>query len=156
MAICCNRRGVWTEHPHTSHFLVVHSTHNSVSHGAQGSRSLSASRHPCFMRSGCFDTLRPSTLHSSPSLSSSFSFSCSSSSSSMWVGSERSTLCASANEELGTLADNTNLTGYEPKFFDDYHFSLRIFQYFSSFCHLIVIVSLSCFFAPLLSSIAFQ
>ena len=28
----------------------------------------------------------------------------------MWVGSERSTLCASANEELGTLADNTPLT----------------------------------------------
>ena len=26
----------------------------------------------------------------------------------MWVGSERSTLCASANEELGTLADNTH------------------------------------------------
>ena len=31
----------------------------------------------------------------------------------MWVGSERSTLCASANEELGTLADNTPLTGLE-------------------------------------------
>ena len=28
----------------------------------------------------------------------------------MWVGSERSTLCASANELLGTLADNTPLT----------------------------------------------
>ena len=41
----------------------------------------------------------------------------------MWVGSERSTLCASANEELGTLADNTPLTGYEPKIFDDYHIS---------------------------------
>ena len=39
----------------------------------------------------------------------------------MWVGSERSTLCASANEELGTLADNTPLTGYELKIFDDYH-----------------------------------
>ena len=38
----------------------------------------------------------------------------------MWVGSERSTLCASANEELGSLADNTRLTGYEPKVFD-YH-----------------------------------
>ena len=41
----------------------------------------------------------------------------------MWVGSERSTLCASANEELGTLADNTPRTGYEPKIFDDYHIS---------------------------------
>ena len=28
----------------------------------------------------------------------------------MWVGLEKSTLCASANEELGTLADNTPLT----------------------------------------------
>ena len=28
----------------------------------------------------------------------------------MWAGSERSTLCASANEESGTLADNTPLT----------------------------------------------
>ena len=55
-------------------------------------------------------SLRLSTLHSSPSLSSSFSLSWSSSSSSMWVGSGRSTLCASANEELGTSADNNPLT----------------------------------------------
>ena len=41
----------------------------------------------------------------------------------MWVGSERSTLCASANEELGTLADNSPLTGYEPKFFDNHQIS---------------------------------
>ena len=41
----------------------------------------------------------------------------------MWVGSEKSTLCASANEEPGTLADNAPLTGCEPKFFDDYLFS---------------------------------
>ena len=41
----------------------------------------------------------------------------------MWVGSERSTLCTSANEESGTLAENYPLTGYEPNFFDDYHFS---------------------------------
>ena len=32
-------------------------------------------------------------------------------------------LCASANEELGTLADNNPLTSYEPNLFDDYHFS---------------------------------
>ena len=38
-------------------------------------KCLSASSHPCFMRSGCFDSLRLSILHSSPSLSSSFSFS---------------------------------------------------------------------------------
>ena len=41
----------------------------------------------------------------------------------MWVGSERSTLCTLANEEPDTLVDNAPLTGYEPKFFDDYHFS---------------------------------
>ena len=32
-------------------------------------------------------------------------------------------LCASANEESGPLVDNAPLTGYEPNFFDDYHFS---------------------------------
>ena len=30
MAICCNRLVVWTEHPHTSHFLVFLCTQNSV------------------------------------------------------------------------------------------------------------------------------
>ena len=33
----------------------------------------------------------------------------------MWVGLERSTLRASANEEIGTLTDNTPHTGHEPK-----------------------------------------
>ena len=65
------------------------------------------------------DTLRISTLHSSPSLSSSFSFSWSVSSSSMWVGLERNPMRASANEELGTLVGNNPLTSYEPNFFDD-------------------------------------
>ena len=41
----------------------------------------------------------------------------------MWVGSERNSLCASANEESGPLVNNNPLTSYEPKFFDDYHFS---------------------------------
>ena len=40
----------------------------------------------------------------------------------MWVGSERSTLCASANEEPDSLVNNAPLTGYEPNF-DDNHFS---------------------------------
>ena len=40
----------------------------------------------------------------------------------MWVGSGRSTLCASANE-LGTLADNNPLTGYEPNVIGKYHIS---------------------------------
>ena len=43
----------------------------------------------------------------------------------MWVGSRRSTLRASASEELGTLADNTPLTGYEPNLFDDFHNTQR-------------------------------
>ena len=41
----------------------------------------------------------------------------------MWVGSERSTLCASANKESDSLVNSSPLTGYEPKFFDEYHFS---------------------------------
>ena len=41
----------------------------------------------------------------------------------MWTGSERNPLCASANEKSGRLVNNATLTGYEPKFFDDYHFS---------------------------------
>ena len=41
----------------------------------------------------------------------------------MSVGSGRSTLCASANEELGTLADNNPLTGYEPNVLDNYQIS---------------------------------
>ena len=41
----------------------------------------------------------------------------------MWIGSEINPLYASANEESGSLVNNAPLTGYEPKFFDDYHFS---------------------------------
>ena len=41
----------------------------------------------------------------------------------MWIGSELNPLCASANEECGPLVNKTPLTGYEPNFFDDYHFS---------------------------------
>ena len=44
-------------------------------------------------------------------------------SSSMWIGSEQDPLCTSPNEEFGTLANNAPLTGFEPNFFDDYHFS---------------------------------
>ena len=32
-------------------------------------------------------------------------------------------LCTSPNEESGPLANNAPLTGYEPNFFDDYHYS---------------------------------
>ena len=49
----------------------------------------------------------------------------------MWIGSERSTLCASANEELGTLAENNPLTGYGPNFIDNYHIS----ETTDIFCH---------------------
>ena len=41
----------------------------------------------------------------------------------MWIGSEQNPLCASANEESGPLVNNAPLTGYEPNFLDDYHFS---------------------------------
>ena len=49
-----------TEHPHTLHFRVFHSTHFNVARDI-GSRCLSASRRPCFTRSVCSDL--SSTLH---------------------------------------------------------------------------------------------
>ena len=36
---------------------------------------------------------------------------------------EQDRLCISPNEESGPLANNALLTGYEPNFFDDYHFT---------------------------------
>ena len=53
IAICSNGRCVWTEHHHTSQFLVFHST-PFVARDI-GSRWLSALRHPCFVRSVCYD-----------------------------------------------------------------------------------------------------
>ena len=59
-------------------------------------------------------SLRPSTLHSSQSLIFHFIFL-------IFIfifyvsRFGKNSLCASANEELDTLADNTPLTGYEPK-----------------------------------------
>ena len=41
----------------------------------------------------------------------------------MWLGSELNPLCASADEESGPLANKAPLTGYEPNFFDDFHYS---------------------------------
>ena len=41
----------------------------------------------------------------------------------MWVGSERIPLGTSANEEPDSSFDNAPLTGYEPNFFDDFHYS---------------------------------
>ena len=41
----------------------------------------------------------------------------------MWVGSMRSPVCTSANEELGTLAENNPLTGYGPNVIDNYQIS---------------------------------
>ena len=67
-------------------------------------------------------TLRLSTLHSSPSLSSLHSPDLHLQLP-VWVVSERSTLCASANEELDSFVNNAPLTGYEPKFFDGFHYS---------------------------------
>ena len=41
----------------------------------------------------------------------------------MWSTSGQLTTGAPPTEESGPLAENTPLTGYEPNFFDDYHFS---------------------------------
>ena len=75
-----------------------------------GSRCLSESRRPCFMRCVCSDL--SSTLHFALfTVSLIFLFILLIFIFIFHVGrSERSTLCASANEELGTVADNTPLT----------------------------------------------
>ena len=39
------------------------------------------------------------------------------------MSSEQDPLCTSPNEESGPLANNAPLTGYEPNFFDAYHYS---------------------------------
>ena len=41
----------------------------------------------------------------------------------MWMSSEQDPLCTSPNEESVPLANNALLTGYEPNFFDDFHYS---------------------------------
>ena len=118
--------GMWARSvnstPHASHFLVFHSTHFNVTLTLAQVWCVSRiSFHPILMRSWCglfwFSTNLPSTLCFPSSLSSSFSFSCSSPSSSMWV---TSTLRTLANEDLGPLAENDPLTGYEP---NDLHIS---------------------------------
>ena len=108
MAICCNRRGVWTEHltRHISSCLHACLTKSHVTL-AQGVLRVMSSM---FDAPVCLISLRLSTLHSSQSLSSSTSSSWSSSSLSMWVGSERIPLCASANEESDSLVNNAPLT----------------------------------------------
>ena len=41
----------------------------------------------------------------------------------MWMSSEQDPLCTSPNEECVPSANNAPLTGYEPNFFDDFHYS---------------------------------
>ena len=41
----------------------------------------------------------------------------------MWMLPEQDPLCTSPNEELGTLAENSLLTGCEPNIIHDYHIS---------------------------------
>ena len=41
----------------------------------------------------------------------------------MWMLLGKDPLCTSSNEESGPLANNAPRTGYEPNFFDDYHYS---------------------------------
>ena len=117
IAICWNRRWVWTEHPHTSHFLVFHAHILNVAHVTLAQGVLRASFH-VIMRLVVRLIWYSSTLYwlstpcFPPSLSSSFSFPCSSLSSSMLVGSMRSPMRASADEDIGTMAENNPLTDY--------------------------------------------
>ena len=71
MAFCCNRRSVGTEHPHTSHFLVFLCTHFNVARDIGSKFCPRHVIHLIMRLSGCLDSLRLSTLHSSQSLSSS-------------------------------------------------------------------------------------
>ena len=76
--------------------------------------------------SDCLFSLRSSlcTLHLSLPSSTSASWTLTSTFfSSMWMSSEQDRLCTSPNEESGPLTNNAPLTGYEPSFFDDFHFS---------------------------------
>ena len=41
----------------------------------------------------------------------------------MWMSPEQDPLCTWPNEKSGPLANNAPVTGYEPNFFDDYHYS---------------------------------
>ena len=59
MAICCNRRGVWTEHPHTSHFLVFARMFHNVARDI-GSRC--GARHVIHVSCACVSALS-STLY---------------------------------------------------------------------------------------------
>ena len=95
-----------TRHIFSCFTALISMSHVTVAQGVLRTSSHVSSACCCC----CLDTLRPSTLQCSPSLSSSFSFSWSSSSSSMWVGSMRSPMRTSANEELGNVAENNTLT----------------------------------------------
>ena len=105
--------------PHTSHFLVLHSTHFNITltlaqvwcvWRALHFTPFSSHPHALMMCGGLIlSTNLPSTLCFPSSRSSSFSFSWSSPSSSMMWGT--STLRTLANEDLGTLAQNDPLTG---------------------------------------------
>ena len=111
--------------PHTSHFLVCHSTHFNVTLTLAQEQGVWRALHTCviFMRSMMwlfrFSTTLPSTLCCPSSLSSPFSSS-RSSPPSMW---RTRTLRTLANEDLGTLAENAPLTGCEANFIDNYHIS---------------------------------
>ena len=52
----------------------------------------------------------------------------------MWMLSEQDPLCTSPNEEPDSLVNNAPFTGYEPKFFDDYHFSETTDIFFQEQC----------------------
>ena len=115
---------MWTEHLRR-HIFSCFTARISMSHVrfAQGARCLARTSSMYHLHGVVVLILFDPPLCTSPSLSSSFSFSRSYSSSSMWVGSMRSPMCTSANEELCTLAENNPLTGCEPNFIDNYQIS---------------------------------
>ena len=120
MCILCEQN-TFTRHICSHLHALISMSHVTL---AQGSSLVVRALHlMCHLHVVCCLILYDSPFCFPLSLSSSFSFSCSSSSSSMWVGSMRSPMRTSANEELGTVAENNPLTGYEPNFIDNYHIS---------------------------------
>ena len=106
---------------HMLFFLVFVRMFNDVSHDIGSSV---CARHLIHVSYACvFDPSSTLSSHSSFVSPIFYFILLKDTSSSMWIGLEQDPLCTSPNEELGTLANNAPLTGYEPKFFDYCHFT---------------------------------
>ena len=113
-----------TSTPHMSLFSYTARTISDVWYHIGSSV---CARHPIRVLSDCLLSLRSSlcslyclflssTSSAARTLNSTFP-------SSMWMSSEQDPLCTSPNEEFGPLANNAPLTGFQPKLFDDFHYS---------------------------------